>query len=176
MIIINEGNFQISRGSSNPREMTTTTLREHLKTVHPEVDIDGKDQTPAAAGGNETDADAESRGTSKRSGTMAKLYELCPKKNRGELFQSTIPGWVEAKTELDFHGPKAQRFHKSIFEMLVIDLDPFYAVHKPGFLRHHQIMYPTFTVASPTYYRSMLEPSYDAVKEVLMDKLKVSLF
>ena len=174
MIIINDGNFQISRGSSNPREMTTSTLREHLKIVHPEVDINGNDQTPGAAGGNVTDA--ESRGSSKRSGTMAKLYELCPKKNRGELFQSTIPGWVESKTELDFHGAKAQRFHKSIFEMLVLDLAPFYEVHKPGFLRHHQIMYPNFTVASPTYYRSMLEPSYDAVKAVLMDKLEVSLF
>ena len=102
-----------------------------------------------------------------------KAYSLCPKKKRGELFQATIPGWVEATTELDFHGPKAQRFHRSIFEMMVTDLLPFYEAAKPGFLRMIAVMHPNFAVASPTYYRSMLEPSYEAVRGVLVDRLKV---
>ena len=103
---------------------------------------------------------------------MAKLYELCPKKRRTELFQSTIPGWVEAKTELDFHGPKAQKFHKAIFEHMVIDLVPFYEAAKPGFLRLCAQMHPNFRVASPTYYRSQLEPTYDNVRQVFEMRLQ----
>ena len=103
---------------------------------------------------------------------MAKLYDLCSKEKRRKLFQSTIPGWVEAKHELDFNGPRAQRIHKSIFEKMVVDLDPFYEASKPGFLRMCQQMLPNFRVASRTYYRSLLEPTYDKVRGVLQDRLK----
>ena len=127
------------------------------------------------AGGNPTNDESAAASSAKRSagGTMSKLYELCPKKRRVELFQSSIPGWVEAKTKLNFHGEKAQKFHKAIFEKCVIDLDGFYEVAKPGFLRMCAQLHPNFEVASKSYYRSMLEPAYERVKGVIREKLEL---
>ena len=151
----------------------TSSLREHFKNIHAEaLKADSSDAGGNRSGDNPSNASNSDAGHKRAAGTMAKLYELCPKKRRNELFQSTIPGWVETRNELSFHGVKAQKFHKAIFEMLVIDLLPFYEVAKPGFLRLAHQMHPNFTVASPTYYRSQLEPTYDAVKAVLSEKLK----
>ena len=98
------------------------------------------------------------------SGSYTKLFSLCPQKNRRELFQSTIPNWTEAKTMLHFGSDRAQKIHKSIFEMLIMDNLPFYEVCKPGFLRAWHVAVPNFQVASDTYYRSLLEPTYDRIR------------
>ena len=144
----------------------------HLKTQHKEVPLI-ENETPSASGDAPIPATASaSNEPRKRGGTYAKLFELCPKRRREELFQSTIPDWVEAKTMMKFENPRSLRLHKSIFEMLVMDLVPFTEVAKPGFLRHHYVAIPNFNVASPTYYRSQLEPMYDGIKSKLMDKLK----
>ena len=55
--------------------------------------------------------------------------------------------------------------------MMVMDLVPFYEVNKPGFLRAWNTAAPNFTVASHTYYRSMLEGTYDKIKASLQDRL-----
>ena len=102
-----------------------------------------------------------------------KLFVLCPQKRRKELFQSSIPDWIEAKTMMDFNSDKAQSYHKSIFEWMMLDLLPFHAVKKPGFLRHHALTVPNFTVASHKYYRDMLEPSYERIYMTLQEKLQM---
>ena len=57
------------------------------------------------------------------------------------------------------------------FQMMVMDLVPFREVTKPGFLRLFNTAVPNFTVASHTYYRSMLEDAYDNIKSSLKEKL-----
>ena len=141
----------------------------HLKTKHKEVPLT---ETEAPSTSGESDVPATVSTSRKRGGTYAKLFELCPKKRRDELFQSTIPNWVQAKTMMKFGNDRSLRLHKSIFEMLIMDLVPFTEVAKPGFLRHHAIAVPNFTVASPTYYRSQLEPMSDGIKSGLQEKLK----
>ena len=101
----------------------------------------------------------------KRGGaSYAKLYTLCPQKRRRELFQSTIPDWVEAKTMLHSGSDRAQRLHKAVFEHMIMDNAPFYEATKPGFLRMYAVAVPNFKVASDKYYRSMLEPAYEGIR------------
>ena len=87
---------------------------------------------------------------------MSELNEMTSKKKRNQLFQQTIPGWKASITPMDFHHPKAQLFHKAIFERMVLDLVGFHEASKVGFLRQIAIMNPNFVVASHTHYRSML--------------------
>ena len=98
------------------------------------------------------------------SATYTELFSLCPQKRRKELFQSTIPGWVEAKSMLAFGSDRAQKLHKSVFEHMIMDNIPFYEADKPGFLRMFAVAVPTFQVASDTYYRSLLEPAYEGIR------------
>ena len=159
--------FQISRGSKNARTMTNSGLVAHFKAKH-EKDIRSQ-ESPAAESQEATVPIYDVNASRKRKNT---ILDMCAKKNRSEMFQMTIPGWVEAKTTLSFASEKAQRFHKSIFEMIVMDLLPFYAVAKPGFLRHQQITVPNFIVASPKYYRSLLDPAYENIKSKMKAKLE----
>ena len=135
---------------------------------HPTIKVTEKCAT-ANDSSTATTSGSESR---KRGGTYAQLYNLGAKKNRTELFQSSIPNWIEAKSIMDFNSEKAQRYHKTIFEWMMLDLMPFHAVKKPGFLRAFQVIAPNFNVASNTHYRNMLEPTYDRIFETLYDKLQ----
>lgn len=56
--------------------------------------------------------------------------------------------------------------------MMILDLDPFRIVNKPGFLRLMAQTVPNLEVASDKYYRSMLEPTYDAIKMSLNERLE----
>ena len=44
-------------------------------------------------------------------------------------------------------------------------------VNRPGFLRHHARMLPNFEIGSEKFYRDMLDPTYEKIKEKLKAKL-----
>ena len=141
-------------------------MKHHMNITHADIKItDDLGNTSSTS----TKSGSESR---KRGGTFAQLFTLGAKKNRAELFQSTIPNWIETKTMLNFNSEKAQRYHKLIFEQMMLDLMPFYEVKKPGFLRTFAVIAPNFEVASNKYYRDMLEPSYERIFETLYDKMQ----
>ena len=160
--------FQFSRGSKDPRKMTSSSFKYHIKHVHPEVEL-----APAAeSSGGSTDPQVSTAVIRKRGGSSyAYLYSLCSKQRRTELFQTTIEGWIEAKTMLKDDSPKAQRFHKYIFEWLVMDLQPWHAVSKVGFIRMQQVQVGNFKVNSAKHYREMLDPAYERVKSGMHDSL-----
>ena len=83
-----------------------------------------------------------------------------------------MPGWVQSRAMLDINSDKAQMYHKSIFEMMILDLIPFSSVNKPGFLRHHYRLVPNFNLASDKYYRDMLDPAYQKIRSALQDRVK----
>ena len=124
--------FQISRGSVVSREQTTTNMKNHLDRIHSkelkEISAKGPSAEPSSEPIKDVDTETRKRG----SGNYTELFSLCPQKRRKELFQSTIHDWVEAKTMLHFGSERAQRLHKRIFEMLIMDNQPFYEVMKPG--------------------------------------------
>ena len=135
--------------------MTISGMKDHLSKIHQDVPLDVSSNNQEQSE-DQQEASETTSSSSKRSGTMAQLHVLCSRKNRKELFKTTIPEWVESTTQMDHHSPRAQKFHRAIFERMVLDLVPFYEAAKPGYLREKAVMNPNFTVASPTYYRSML--------------------
>ena len=151
--------------------MTNSALRNHFKAKH-EKEIKSKETQASESQSQDAPLqifDINADGSRKRKNVT--ILDLCAKKNRSELFQSSIPGWIESKTTLKFGSEKAKRMHKSVFEYLVLDLKSFHSVALPGFLRHQQIMMPNFQVASPKYYRSMLDPAYESIKTQMKAKL-----
>ena len=137
-------------------------MKYHMDHKHSDIEWKAKEKSaePSDAG-PPGKTNATQYNAIRKRGSYALIYSMCPKRRRPELFQSTIPNWVEAKTMLKFTSEKAQRYHQHIFEMLVMDLLPFHTVSKPGFLRLQAVQVPNFDVASDTFYRNMLGPSYD---------------
>ncbi|XP_012558654.2 zinc finger BED domain-containing protein 4-like [Hydra vulgaris] len=87
------------------------------------------------------------------------------------MLQSTIPNWVQASSKIDSNSENSQKFHKSIFEMMILDLQPWSIVNDAGFLRHHALIAPNYEIASEKYYRSLLDPTYEKIKVALKEKL-----
>ena len=83
----------------------------------------------------------------KKSGSgQIKIFNVRSKKERNDMLQMTIPDMKAAREPWPMESIKAQNVHRSIFEMMVIDLVPFTEVNKPGFLRHHHRLVPNFQV------------------------------
>ena len=137
-------------------------MKYHMDHRHREVEW--KDKGPSgqpSSSKNPDNISATKYNAICKRGPYAMIYSLCSKGKRSEMFVRTIPGWIQSKTMMKFNSDGAQRLHKSIFEMLVMDLMPFHTVSKPGFLRHQALSVPNFEVASDKYYRDMLDPTYD---------------
>ena len=190
-----------SRGSSIPKNMTTNRLKKHLEKEHPKENAIVEKKQKAKNnnvssmfhGSNESSSMSEGNNPgfsmNNGSGGSSSLTNLRTKADRKEHFQQTIPEWKESQTKLAFNSQKAQKFHKSIFELIILDDQPFEIVNNRGFLRHHQRLVPNFEVcyhinlsfkfhimedlfvfqiASDKYYRSLLEPIFNKVKGILM--------
>ena len=67
----------------------------------------------------------------------------------------------------DLNNEKAKKLHKSVFEMIVLDLMPWSKVNKPAFPRIQKLSTPNFVLASEKYYRDLLDPSYCKIKTAL---------
>ena len=74
----------------------------------------------------------ESAGPSKRAaGDEIKITNLRTQKERKMFLQTTMPQSFENQKVWEFQDPKAQKFHKSIFDnFIVMDLQPFSIVNK----------------------------------------------
>ena len=88
------------------------------------------------------------------------------------MLLNTIPNWVESQSKLEFNSPRAQKIHKGIFEMNILDCQPWTMVNDPGFIRLMNVLEPRFEIASDKYYREKLAPSFLAVKTKLMETLE----
>ena len=62
-------------------------------------------------------------------------------------------GFVRPTKMLTFHSEAAQKIHRSIFEMIVVDLEPFSTLTQPGFIRSYAQARPDFQLGSAMYYR-----------------------
>ena len=138
-------------------------MKTHMTSAHPRIDLNPPSEPSTST----------SSGNRKRDSTgSVKIFDVNrTKKDREELLQLTLPDYVKAKTTLAFDSEKAQRYHKSVLEMMVLDCVPWTEVNKPGFLRHHHTLVPNFKLASEKYYRSKLDDMYDGIKTSLLKKL-----
>ena len=148
-----------SRGSTIPKNMTTNRLKKHLEKNHAKENAIVEKKQKAknnnvsfmSHGSNEGSSMSQgnSPGFSMKNGSsgLSSKTSLRTKDERKQYFQQTITGWQESQTKLTFDSPKAQMLHKSIFEMIILDDQPFTFVNDRGFLRHHQKLAPNFVVS-----------------------------
>ena len=87
------------------------------------------------------------------------------------MYQKTIPNWIESTEKWDFNHPLAQKLYKSVFEMCVIDLKGWDEINSSGFQRVLQMANPKFELASPKYYASKLDQSFEKVKLKLKNNI-----
>ena len=135
---------QVSRGSANSKTQSLGSLKWHLEKVHPDINLD-------SAGPSQNEPSSSSSGTGitgKRSSGEICIWSCRSKVQRTALYQSSIPEWIAPKTMLGINSPKAQKYHRSIFERIVLDLAPFHEVNKPGFLRNFALLAPNFEVST----------------------------
>ena len=82
------------------------------------------------------------------------ISNLRTKRERNDFLQMSLPQSLENQRKWDIHDPRAQKYHKSIFDnFIILDNQPFNIVNKPGFLRHMATMDKRFELASDKYYR-----------------------
>ena len=158
--------IQVTRGSDKPSNMTTTSMKVHMENKHPEqysIPVQSSEKSGATADVGEN---------RKRASAGASIFRLRSKKDRKDFLQSSIPDWIESSTIMDKNHPRAQSIHKSILEMMLIDKLPFNIVNHPGFLRHHYLLAPNFEVGPDKYYRDMLSPTYDKIKDAVKCKIE----
>ena len=96
---------KVSVGSEDPRYRCTSSLTRHLNRIHPDEMAEEMKTTKKRPADDEP----------------VQIFNLKSKKQRTDMFQQTIPQFVESKMKLPFNSSKAQGFHKSIFEMMIID-------------------------------------------------------
>ena len=144
-----------SRGSNDPSKMTTHRLNKHLEKFHTKEnkivkDLKAKNNNVSSMshGTNAGNTDSSiDHGSSSTSSSMSDdLKSLRTKEQRKAYFQQTIPEWADSNSKLAFNSKKAQEFHRGIFELIVLDCQPFSIVNDRGFLRYNQKLAPNFEV------------------------------
>ena len=106
----------LSLGSIKPKNQTTTNIKNHLKSKHL------NEFTKFIKNMEDMKSKAEKR---IRDMDCKELpHSVKNKKQKVEMFQQTIPGYVAETEEWDIHSNKAQEIHKDIFIMLVDDMQP----------------------------------------------------
>ena len=117
----------LSLGNVLPKFQATTYIKNHLKAKHQNEFLRYTkilEDSKSSQEKRKREFDCESIQSS-----------LKNKKQKTEIFQQTIPSYVESVKVLDIKHPKALEMHKNIFEFIVEDMQPFSIVDDRGFVR-----------------------------------------
>lgn len=143
----------VSRGSGIKSKQTPRMLDYHLEMIHSKewkvvTALKKKNKASMVKEKSPLNGSDECGMSSKNGSDVGEtqITNLKTKAQRTEAMSATISDWVESKTKVSFHSAKGQGFHKSIFEMIIMDKQPFSIVNNLGFLRHHQRFLPNFEV------------------------------
>ena len=158
-------NVKVSRGSSNPKLMTTTNLKTHLKKHHKEL-YDQLNEKKIAEINVKRKAEEDAQNGS---GTVLKN-----KKQKEKFLQETLPEAI-AKTQVWPIGhTSAKEAHKRVLLMIIQDLKPFSEVNHGGLLQLLKFLQPKFELGSDKFYRDMMQTSYKKCRQSLQELLKKS--
>ncbi len=146
----------ISLGSAEPRRQTATNLVTHLKNRHSadfKVYQGKKEQNLSGPSG----ASASSSGqTASSSATTAPL-----------LRQPSLKESLERSNPWPCDNPRSVELDTAVFNMIVLDCQPFSMVNDRGFGKLMQKAQPRYHVKSDKFYRELLPVRYEkAVKEI----------
>ena len=157
------GNYSL--GSDKAKFQTTTNLKNHLKSKH---------HTEFTKFLKIVEDEKERKEKRSREDDCADTIpnSVANKKQKIELFQQTLPKYVDSVKIWDIKSAKAQEFHKDVFEFLVEDMQPWSMVQDRGFVRMYKKRFPNFDLATPRYYSTLLEPAYTSIKLKLKKAIK----
>ena len=142
---------KISRGSKDPQKQTTSTIKRHLERVHVK---EFNELFPSNKNTENTEENNESENAPK-----IKISKLRTQADRKELLKGTIPGWVESKNKLAFDSVRAKAIHNLIFEMSILDFQPYSIVNDAGFIRLLNYLEPRYEIPSDKYVITLLNYS-----------------
>jgi hypothetical protein len=155
---------KVSRGSSNPKKMTNSNMKNHLSQKHPDQYTTFKK--------TDEENNQKKRQAEEDEEDPAGAFSLRNKKQKNDLLQLTVPDLMADNTEgWKMNDPRNMRIHKSVLTHMIWDLQPFNIVNQPGFLTLLKTLNPKFSPGSDKYYRDMMQKSYDGCKEKMMNIL-----
>ena len=131
---------KVSRGSKDPKKQTTYAMKVHLERHHEKEYNELFGKTEEKNETMESDSDDES--------VKVQISKLRTQADRKKLLKSTIPGWLEAKNKLPFDSLRAKQLHKLIFEMTILDFQPYTIVNDAGFIRLMNYLEPRYEIPS----------------------------
>ena len=134
---------KISRGSTDPKKQTTSGMKNHLERNH-KKEYDVLYPEPEKKSKSDEESDSETQPL------KVKISKLRTQADRRELLKGTIPGWVESKNKLPFDSVRAKNIHRLIFEMNILDFQPFSIVNDAGFIRLMNFLEPRYEIPSDT--------------------------
>ena len=143
---------KVSRGSDIPSKRTTKLLDGHLEKNHPTEFSAVKASKSSMESGNNESVESPKNGSYGYGDT--KISNLKTKAERSGAMSATVKGWIESRTKIGFNSDKGLAFHKSIFEWMIMDLQPFSMVNDLGFQRHHQQFNQNYQVRRQTCFQT----------------------
>jgi hypothetical protein len=141
--------MSISLGADTGKGKTMIGLGCHLRTImHKDMYV-GFEKKLAEELAKEDAIEKASRSSSAgSSGLNVKLKTSLNQRNnnstRMNLVQQTMPGVINKKTVWTDLHPEAQKIHQTVFEMLVVDNDPWSKVERTGFMHLMRQCSPKF--------------------------------
>ena len=147
---------QVSQGADNGKAKSTTPLTRHLEKSHEKEFAEFQKLKNAKKQKLETEDDGQT-----------KLFNCRTKQERKQMLQTSIGESFDRGKVLDFKSDQAQKYHSKVFEMMILDLKPFDIVNNPGFIRLCYAFDRRFELASATYYRNLLAPTFEKIKSAL---------
>ena len=148
--------IEVSQGADNGKSKSTTPLTRHLEKAHKKEFAEFEKLQNAKKQKLETNDDGQT-----------KLFNCRTKQERKQMLQTTIGESFDRGKMYELNSDQAQKYHRKVFEMMILDLRPFNCVNNPGFIRLCFEFDRRFDLASETYYRNLLSPTFEKIKKAL---------
>ena len=175
----------LSRGGKTLNTFSTSNMKKHLKSVHPnefaeeELAVEADNQEKALTKERQM-SDYVTISTRKK----MKMDDQRPSTSGTSRASSsgsqlTLKETVELKKLWDINSSQAQQIHYSIGEMIAVDCQPFSIVEDPGFQRLMKLLKPTYNLPSRKYFSTKIIPDihakvYGKVEKTLTEACNMS--
>ena len=113
-----ECKVKVSRGSSNPKKMTNSNMKNHLSQKHPDIYASFKK--------TDEENNEKKRQAEEDDEDPAGPFSLRNKKQKDDLLQLTVPDLMADQTQgWKINDPRNVKIHNSVLKMMIWDLQPY---------------------------------------------------
>ena len=152
----------VSRGSKNPKHMTNTNMKNHLRQKHGDLYISFLK--------TDQENNEEKKRVAEEEGDEAGPFNLGNKKQKTDFLQQTVPDMMTVEP-WKMKDPRNVTCHKAVLKMVIWDLQPYSMVNQGGFLTLVKTLNRKFNPGTDKFYRDMMLKTYQKCKEQMMNIL-----